>query len=79
MMTQNKEKKREQIQMFSMDDMVPKDHLLRLVENAIDWNFIYDLVQDKYSHNNGRPSMDPVSPSLSVLPDSPRAFCPRFP
>lgn len=61
MMTQNKEKKREQIQMFSMDDMVPKDHLLRLVENAIDWNFIYDLVQDKYSHNNGRPSMDPVT------------------
>ena len=47
--------------MFSMDDMVPKDHLLRLVENAIDWNFIYDLVQDKYSHNNGRPSMDPVT------------------
>ncbi|MCM1102985.1 MAG: IS1182 family transposase [Clostridium sp.] len=60
MMTQNTEKKREQIQMFCMDDMVPQDHLLRIIEKAIDWNFIYDLVADKYSPDNGRPSMDPV-------------------
>ena len=28
MMTQNTDKKREQIQMFCMDDLVPQDHLL---------------------------------------------------
>ena len=60
MMTQNADKKREQIQMFCMDDMVPQDHLLRIIDKAIDWNFIYDLVVDKYSPDNGRPSMDPV-------------------
>lgn len=60
MMTQNTDKKREQIQLFCMDDMVPKDHLLRVIDKAIDWSFIYDLVRDKYSHDNGRPSMDPV-------------------
>lgn len=60
MMTQNQDKKREQVQFLCMDDMVPKDHLLRIIDKAIDWNFIYDLVQDKYSHENGRPSMDPV-------------------
>lgn len=60
MMTQNADKKREQIQMFCMDDMVPRDHLLRVIDKAIDWNFIYDLVVDKYSLDNGRPSMDPV-------------------
>ena len=60
MMTQNADKKREQIQMFCMDDMVPQDHLLRIIDKAIDWNFIYDLVVDKYSLDNGRPSMDPV-------------------
>ncbi len=60
MMTQNADKKREQIQMFCMDDLVPQDHLLRLVDQAIDWSFIYDLVIDKYSADNGRPSMDPV-------------------
>ena len=60
MMTQNADKKREQMQMFCMDDMVPQDHLLRIIEKAINWNFIYDLVVDKYSADNGRPSMDPV-------------------
>ena len=60
MMTQNKDKKREQLQMFCMDDMVPHDHLLRIIDKAIDWNFIYDLVEDKYCSDNGRPSIDPV-------------------
>ena len=60
MMTQNADKKREQIQMFCMDDMVPQDHLLRMIDKAIDWNFIYDLVVDKYCPDHGRPSMDPV-------------------
>lgn len=32
MMTQNADKKREQIQMFCMDDLVPQDHLLRLID-----------------------------------------------
>lgn len=60
MMTQNADKKREQVQMFCMDDMVPRDHLLRIIDRAINWNFIYDLVVDKYCTDNGRPSMDPV-------------------
>ena len=60
MMTQNADKKREQVQFFCMDDMVPQDHLLRIIDKAIDWNFIYDLVVEKYSQDNGRPSMDPV-------------------
>ncbi|MCR5004699.1 MAG: IS1182 family transposase [Clostridiales bacterium] len=60
MMTQNADKKREQVQMFCMDDLVPEDHLLRLIDKAIDWTFIYDLVEEKYSPGFGRPSMDPV-------------------
>lgn len=61
MMTSNADKKREQIQMFCMDDLVPEDHLLRIIDKAIDWSFIYDLVEDKYSADTGRPSMDPVT------------------
>lgn len=60
MMTKDADKKREQIQMFCMDDMIPKDHMLRLIDKAINWQFIYDLVEDKYCLDNGRPSMDPV-------------------
>ena len=31
-----------------MDDMVPQNHMLRLIDKAINWNFIYDLVEEKY-------------------------------
>ena len=58
--TKEADKKREQIMMFCMDDLVPQDHLLRIIDKAINWNFIYDLVEDKYCQDNGRPSMDPV-------------------
>ena len=34
-----------------MDDMIPQDHLLRIIDKAIDWNFIYDLVVEKYSQD----------------------------
>ena len=43
MMTQNADKKRDQMQMFCMEDLIPEDHLLRLIDKAIDWNFIYDV------------------------------------
>ena len=60
MMTKKIDKKRDQMMVFCMDDMVPQDHLLRLIDRAIDWSFIYDLVEGTYCHDNGRPSMDPV-------------------
>lgn len=42
--------------------MIFLSRILRLqtVDKATDWTFIYDLVQGKYSPDNGRPSMDPV-------------------
>lgn len=61
MITEHTEQVRNQIQFFSIDDLVPQDHLLRIIDKAIDWSFIYDLVRDKYSPNNGRPSIDPVT------------------
>ena len=60
MMTRDADKKREQMLMFCMDDMVPQNHMLRKIDKAINWNFIYDLVVDRYCHDNGRPSLDPV-------------------
>ena len=34
--------------------------MLRLIDKAIDWTFIYELVEEKFCPDNGRPSMDPV-------------------
>ena len=45
---------------YSLNDLVPEDHFLRQVERFIDFSFIYDLVEDTYSLDNGRPSLDPV-------------------
>lgn len=60
-MTQDNEKIRTQIQLVCIDDLVPKEHLLRIIDKAIDWSFIYDLVKDTYSADAGRPSIDPVT------------------
>ncbi len=64
MMTQNADKKCEQIDMLCRDEMVPSNHLLRIIDKAIDWRFIYKLVENKYSQDTGRPSMNPVTLTL---------------
>ncbi len=60
-MLNKNDEKRSQIQMFCIEDLVPAEHMLRKIERAIDWSFIYELVEDKYSLGNGRPSIDPVT------------------
>ena len=54
-------KKEPQMQLVSLEQLVPEDHLLRKIDAAIDFDFIYDLVEEKYSADNGRPSIDPVT------------------
>jgi len=49
------------IQFFCIDQLVPQDHLVRKLENAIDFDFIYDEVKGLYCEDNGRPSIDPVT------------------
>jgi transposase len=41
-----------------MEEIVPEDHLLRLIDKHIDFNFIRNKVKQLYSHT-GRPSIDP--------------------
>ncbi len=41
-----------------MEEVVPENHLLRLVDRHIDFNFIREKVKHLYSHT-GRPSIDP--------------------
>ena len=50
-----------QLQMLSIDQLVPEDHLLRKINETIDFSFIYELVEEKYSPDMGRPSVDPVT------------------
>ena len=60
MMTRDGGCNREQIEFTSLEDLVPEDHLVRKLENAIDWSFIYEMVNGSYCEDNGRPSLGPI-------------------
>jgi transposase len=45
---------------LSIDDIVPQNHILRDIDRAIDFSFIYDEVKGLYSEDNGRPPIDPI-------------------
>ena len=52
----NRERNQGQIHMISIDDLVPQIHLLRKIDAAIDFDFIYDEVEGMYSDfSGGRP------------------------
>lgn len=57
--TKEKSNPRNEGAIVSLDDLVPKFHLLRKIDRAIDWEKIYPIVESKYS-KIGRPSVDPV-------------------
>jgi transposase len=42
------------------DLIVPKDNLLRKINDLIDFSFIYDELVNKYCANNGRMAQSPV-------------------
>ena len=46
-------------EIVNLEDMVPQNHFLRVIEEHFDWNFIYDEVEKLYS-KVGRKSIDPV-------------------
>ena len=51
---------RNQGEIIYIEDLVPKDHLLRKIDAAVDFTRIYEIVEDLYCKNNGRPSTDTV-------------------
>lgn len=60
MLNSSRREKQSQISMVCIEDLVPKNHILRDIDKAIDFGFIYDEVKDLYSADTGRPSIDPV-------------------
>lgn len=42
------------------DLIVPKDNLLRRINELIDFSFVYDELKDNYCHDNGRNAIDPI-------------------
>lgn len=49
-----------ELEMVSLESLVPQDHLLRKIEAVIDFSFIHDRVAGLYCPDNGRPPLDPT-------------------
>lgn len=49
-----------QLEMVTLEELVPSDHLLRLIDRHIPFDFIRDATAHLYCAANGRPAVDPV-------------------
>src|SRR5437773_4881677 len=51
----------QEMELVTIESLVPSDHLLRKIEAAIDLEFIGERVRRLYCEDNGRPALDPVA------------------
>ena len=51
--------KQTEYEVVMLEELVPEDHLLRKVEQAVDFSFIHDMCKDLYCADNGRPAIEP--------------------
>ncbi len=59
-MLERSENKRREVQMFDLEALVPKNHLVRKIDKAVNFEEIYPMVEKYYCQDNGRPAVDPV-------------------
>ena len=57
-MPKKESEQRQAIELQYTDMLVPKEHLLRKIDAAVDFTHIYDLVENLYCEDNERPSCD---------------------
>ena len=48
------------VKIVDTESLVPRDHLLRKIDAAVDWERLYEMAEPLYSEDNGRPGVDPV-------------------
>ncbi|MCL1854358.1 MAG: transposase [Clostridia bacterium] len=59
-MIEREKDRRGMVEIVAIEDAVPSDHLLRKIDNAVAFHRIYKMVEDLYSTDQGRRSVDPV-------------------
>ncbi|MBP1934293.1 transposase [Ammoniphilus resinae] len=58
--TNSTQSKTSQLELVDIELLVPEKHLLRLINEHVDFSFIKEKVRPFYSETKGRPSLDPV-------------------
>ena len=51
--------KQEKMELVMLEQIVPENHLLRLIDKYIDFSFINDICAPYYCKDNGRPAIEP--------------------
>jgi len=59
-MLKKPELQQQELEMVSVESLVPSEHLLRKIDGVVDFSFIHDRVKHLYCENNGRPALEPV-------------------
>jgi transposase len=59
-MLKKPEAQQQELEMVSVESLVPSEHLLRKIDRVVDFSFIHDRVKHLYSEDNGRPALEPV-------------------
>lgn len=59
-MLKEPEVSQQEMELVTIESLVPQDHLLRKIDRSIDLEFIRERVRHLYCEDNGRPALDPV-------------------
>src|SRR6266496_2700718 len=59
-MLKEPEVRQREMELVTIESLVPSDHLLRKIDAAVDLEFIRERVRHLYCADNGRPALDPV-------------------
>jgi transposase len=59
-MLKEAEVQQQELELVTIESLVPADHLLRKIDAAVDLEFVRERVRHLYCADNGRPALDPV-------------------
>src|ERR1700730_14071772 len=59
-MLKKPELEQQELELVSIEALVPEKHLLRKIGGAVDFGFIHERVKHLYCADNGRPALEPV-------------------
>lgn len=54
-----RQNKQQEVEIVILEKLIPKDHLLRKIDQSVDFSFIHTLCAPLYCKENGRPAIDP--------------------
>ncbi len=62
--------KQMKLEMVVLEELVPRDHLLRKIDASIDFSFINKICKPYYCENNGRPAeyIDDLNKAINAYP-----------